>query len=252
MPTVSITELVDRAKAAADMRDNFVTPTQWMYWANQERLALDLFLARSGWTLAYEEHDITVTGNEGGLYEINPTQGVLALVCLYQVDSAGRIRMLKNQDAVSFLRRQPGYSGSPSGNANYYRVQHGGANPTSVLFVNMYPEPSPGETYKALYVPAPKKLVYTVSDAGTEAASFNYPMGWEERIVLGMARRALIKEESDTRAIDQEIAVWDQRIEEACWSRVLSESPAVRNTDSLNYGWTDRYSIPPVTYWTWV
>src|SRR5574338_366062 len=166
MPTTTVADLVDRAKAVSDMRDNFVTPTQWLYWASQERLALDLFLARSGWPLNMEDFDITVTGAEAGDYTVNPTGGVMAIVCVYQYDSSGRIRMLENQDAVSFLKRTPGYTGSPSGNANYYRVVTSGDG----LVLNMYPEPKAGETYRVVYIPHPKKLVLSSPGAWEEAS----------------------------------------------------------------------------------
>lgn len=247
MPTTTVTTLIDRAKATADMRDNFVTPTQWTTWATQERLALDLFLARAGWTIPLSDLTITVTGSEAGAYNVNPTGGVMAIVCVYQYDTSGRIRMLEHQDSVSFLKRVPGYTGSPRGNGAYYRVQNSADN----LILNIYPEPNTGETYKVVYVAHPKKLV--IATPGTwEEASVSYPMGWEERIVLGMARRGLIKEESDTKAVDQEIALWESRIEDACWNRVLADAPAVRNSDAGHYGWTDRYSMPPFGMWAWV
>lgn len=247
MPATTVTELVDRAKAVSDMRDNFVTPPQWLYWATQERLALDLFIARAGWAQKMTTLDIVVTGSEAGSYPVNPTGGVMAILCVHQVDSNGRTRLLMSQDYPSFLKRAPGYTGSPSGNANYYHLSWNADS----LTLNMYPEPKAGETYRVVYLPHPKKLVLS-SPGAWEETSVSYPMGWEERIVLGMARRALMKEESDTRAVDQEIALWDSRIEEACWNRILSEAPTVRNTDMLHYGWTDRFSLPPVSYWSWV
>lgn len=247
MPSVTTTELIDRAKAAADMRDNFVTPTQWLYWATQERLALDMYLARSGWALPLVDFNITVTGAEAGTFNINPTGGVMAIVCVYEFDTAGRIRQLQNQDAITFLKRKPGYTGSPIGHSNYYRVLWSGDN----LTLNLYPEPNTGETYRVVYLAHPKKLVLS-SPGAWEETSVAYPMGWEERVVLGMARRALVKEESSTSAIDQEISLWDSRIEEMCWNRVLSESPTIRNADQLHYGWSDRFALPPVTYWTWI
>jgi hypothetical protein len=247
MPATTASELVDRAKAVSDMRDNFVTPTQWLYWASQERLALDLFLARSGWTLPLTDFEISVTGAEAGVFNVNPTGGIMVVLCVYQYDSAGRFRLLKHNDSVSFLRRAPGYSGNPRGYSTYYRFSWSGDN----LVMNLYPEPSAGETYRVVYVPHPKKLVLS-SPGAWEETSVAYPMGWEERIVLGMARRALIKEESSTSSVDSEIALWDARIEEACWDRVLSSSPSIRNADQLNYNWTDRYTLPPVGFWTWV
>jgi hypothetical protein len=242
MPVTTVTDLIDRAKAVSDMRDNFVTPTQWVTWASQERLALDLFLARSGWTLPFSEFNITITGLEGGAYSVNPTGGIMALVCVLQYDSSGRVRPLEHENAVDFIR-----SSRTGGHAAYYRTSWSGDNIT----LNMWPTPAAGETYKVVYIPHPKKLA--ISAPGTwEEISVAYPMGWEERIVLGMARRALIKEESSTSAVDQEIGLWDSRIEEACWSRVLSSSPSVRNIDQVHYAWTDRYSYPPFGLWVWV
>lgn len=246
MPVTTVTDLIDRAKATSDMRDNFVTPAQWVAWASQERLALDLFLARSGWTLPFTDFNITVTGSEGGNYVVNPTGGVMAIVCVLQYDTSGRVRPLEAQNSVDFLKRIPGYTGS-SGYASTYRVSWSGDN----LTLNMFPEPKAGETYKVVYIPHPKKLAIS-SPGSWEETSVSYPMGWEERIVLGMARRALIKEESSTSDVDSEIGLWDSRIEEACWNRVLSNSPSVRNVDTTHYGWTDRYNFPPFGLWTWV
>jgi hypothetical protein len=247
VPSTTVSKLVDRAKATADMRDNFVTPEQWTTWATQERLALDLFLARSGWTLPLSDFNITVTGSENGVYNVNPTGGVLAIVAVYEYNAAGRIRMLQHADSVGFLHQVPGASGTPKGSSILFRANWSGDN----LTLNLYPEPTPGDTYRVTYIAHPKALVLSAPGAWEET-SVSYPMGWEERIVLGMARRALIKEESDTGAIDQEIALWESRIEEACWNRVLTSSPSIRNTDRMTYGWTDRLSLPPFSFWVWV
>lgn len=246
MPTTTVAQLISRAKATADMRDNFVTPDQWTVWATQERLALDLFLARSGWSLPLSDFNITVTGSEAGAFTVNPTGGVMAIVCVYQYDTSGRIRKLKHEDAVTFLRQVPGTTVRPTGHATYFRTLWSGDN----LTLNLYPEPTSGETYRVVYIAHPKALVVS-GPTGWQESSVSYPMGWEERVVLGMARRALIKEESSTQAVDQEIGLWESRIEETCWDRVLTSSPAVRNTDLTNYGWTDRISLPPVGYWVW-
>jgi hypothetical protein len=241
MPTVTTAELVDRAKAASDMRDNFVTPTQWMYWASQERQALDLFLARGGWPQQFSTFAYTAAGTANEDCTIDPLTGLMAIVAVHQVES-GRYRQIRHTNVVDFPR-----GSASSGHPVSYRVAWAGDE----VVLNFSPNPAAGEVFHVTYLPHPAKLVLD-TPVGTQASAVSYPLGWEERIVLGMARRALIKEESDTRSIDQEIGMWDQRIEEACWSRVLAEVPSVRNVDSLQYGWTDRYSLPPYMFWTWL
>lgn len=247
MPSVTTQELVARAQAASDMRDDFVTPTQWMYWASQENLSLNLFLARSGWTLPTADFDLVITGNEGGVYPINPTSNVMAVVCVHEMISNG-FRRVRFQDAISFMRQPPGATGGAKGHARFCRFQWSG----DTITMNLYPEGNVGETYRVTYLPHPNRLTLDASPASGFANTVAYPMGWEERVVLGMARRALMKEESDTRAVDQETQTWDRRIEEACWNRMLGESPVVRNVDNETYGWSDRIIWPPYpNSWFW-
>jgi hypothetical protein len=71
-------------------------------------------------------------------------------------------------------------------------------------------------------------------------------MGWEEYIVLYMARKALEKEESDSGPIQRQMAEMRAEIEEAAWTHVMSEVPAVRNSDR-----THDY-MPSREYWAWL
>ena len=247
MPSVTTLELMNRAAAVSDIRDNFVTPAQWMYWASQERLSLDLFLARSGWSVPTTNFDITVTGSENGVYNVNPSAGVMAVVCVHEMITQG-FRRVRYQDSISFMRQPPGATGGAKGHARFFRMQWSSDN----LTLNLYPEGNAGETYRVTYIPQSLRLTLDANPAAGYEGNVVYPMGWEERIVLGMARRALIKEESDTSQVDQEIKLWDGRIEEACWNRVMGESPVVRNVDNENYGWSDRIIWPPYpNSWFW-
>lgn len=244
MPAVTTLVLIDRAKATADSRDNFVTPTQWMYWCNQERQSLDLFIARSGWTqnVTVATIDLTAGSATTGLYPLvtvaTPSLAIMALVGIWEKDSSGHVRALKQLDAVSFMRQAPGATLSQN-HARYYTLTWS----VDKLIAQFYPAIGTGESYIMAYIPAAATM--TLSD------SVSYPMGWEERIVLGMARRALMKEESETRAVDEEIRLWEGRIEEACWSRVLAESPTVRNMDASQYGWGTKVIFPSPTMWWW-
>lgn len=248
MPAVSTQELIDRARATADSRDNFVTPTQWMFWASQERMALDIYIARSGYALPGMTFlDKVITGTEGGVYPLAPTGGVMAIVCIHEMTNNG-FRRVKYLDSVAYMKQPPGTVAGAHAHARFFRAIPSTTDDS--INLNFYPEPAAGETYRITYLPHPRKLAL-VADS-THDAQVVYPMGWEERIVLGMARRALIKEESDTKEVDREIKLWDMRIEEACWDKVLAESPRIRNGDVEEYGWSDRIIWPPYpNSWFW-
>lgn len=259
MPTVTTRDLVNRAKAASDMRDNFVTDTQWMYWATQERLALDMFLAQSGWPQSHTQGPLlvgagTATGDylvdtsvitSGGAYDY----GMMAVIGVYEMSSNGYYRALKHEDNISFTRQVGGTAARTRGHSRYYRVKTRQDN-DGIVF-NLFPEPETSESYTVVYIAHPKRLSLDVGPADGYINTVTYPLGWEERIVLGMARRALMKEESETREIDKEIKLWDGRIEEACWSRVLGAVPAIRNIDRSERGWAKDLVYPPFTQWWW-
>ncbi len=222
------------------MHDTFVTPPESMYWASQENLALTLFLARSGWTQNVATVTITVDGTEDGAFELETAP--LAIVAVHQLKS-GSYRPISYNNYVDFMRQPPGGTRA-TGDPNEWRVLWDQANDTHNL--NFYPEPPSGTVLVVSYIPEPDRLTLDDTPATGYANSVNYPMGWEERIVLGMARRALSKEESDTSDIRAQIAECDQRIEEACWNRVLAESPTVRNSQK------PQRTFPPPTQWVFL
>jgi hypothetical protein len=243
---VTTLELVKRAAAAADMHDNFVTPAVWMYWATQEHLALALFLARSGWTQNVKTTTITVTGSEAGVYAL--AVDPLAIVAVHQVRD-NRYRRVHLNNVADFLRQTPG-STVAKGDPIDYRVIWDQDN--DELELGFYPEPSTGSVFIVSYVPEPIPLTLTDPAPAGYSLSVKYPMGWEERIVLGLARRALAKEESDTREVIGQIKECEQRIEEAVWNRVLTEHPTVRNLDRESRGWTERLVYPSPSAWWFV
>jgi len=244
MPATTTAQLVERAKAAADMHDNFVTPKQWMYWATQERMSLDLFIARAGWTQDFETDGFTVTGSEGG--DFNLTFDLMAIVAVHQRHTNGQVRRLRLSDTASFLRQAPGTT-VVSGNAQEYRVRR----VADSVQLQLYPAPVAGEVYLVTYLPHPLPLTLDSSPATGYANSVHYPMGWEERIVLGLARRALDKEESDSTPVQRQIGAMNQEIEQLCWDRVTSDAPSIINRDMDMRGWVDRISYPNPIGWWW-
>lgn len=244
---VTTRELVDRAAAAADMHDNFITPAQWMHWASQENLALALFLARSGWTQNVKTTTITVTGAEAGAFPLGgtaPFLKVLAIVAVHQVRDT-LVRPIHLVNSVDFLRQTPGanrYTGDPV----EYRATWDQDSDSVVL--NFFPEPPAGTVIQVSYVPEPLRLTLETPPSGY-ASSVKYPMGWDERIVLGMARRALDKEESDSTVIQRQMRELDVVIEEAVWDRILAGNKTVRNRDHDMRGWTTDPRLPAASEW---
>lgn len=243
MPTITTREIVDRAAALAGVHDNFVTPAQWMYWATQEQLALSLFLARAGWTQNVTSQTFTVAGSEAGAFNLSVHP--LAIVAAYQVKS-NQVRILKLNNFPDFLRQVPG-SSNATGDPHEYRVIWDQANDRLVL--NFYPEPIIGTSIVVPYIAQPSRLSLDTSPAAGYVNSVKYPMGWEERIVLGMAENAKIRGEEDSSPIRTKIGVCEANIERAVYDIVLSQQATVRNLDGVTRGWKDRIEYPPFSDW---
>jgi hypothetical protein len=229
--------------AAADMHDTFVTPTQWMDWATQEHRALTISLAQSSWTQNLLTTTVTIDSADLGLI---PIPEPLAVVCVHHAGPQGT-RPLTHTNAVDLLRLVN--PSAPEGNASHFGVTY---DPDASQYtVRLVPQPRSGDQYTITYVPLPKTLVLGTPGAG-EANSVGYPLGFEERIVLGMARRALIKEESDTMALERLIKEEDARIERAIWGFVMSQVPTIRNVDRQARNWTSTLIYPPSRDWVWL
>ncbi len=242
---VTTRELYNRAAAAADMHDTFVTPAQAMFWASQENLNLALFIARSGWVQNVLTETITVDGTEDGVFPL--TADPLAIVCVHQSDSTG-YRALRYNNYVDFRRQAPG-SSLVTGDPVEFMVRWD--QDSDAMVFGFYPEPPSGTVLIVSYIPEPDRLTLDSAPAAGYANSVNYPMGWEERVVLGMARRALEKEESDSTALIRQMRECDSAIESACWDRALADSPTIRNVDRRSvFGRTISY--PPATQWVFI
>lgn len=242
MPAVTTSVLVTRAKVIADMHDNFVTPAEWMYWATQERLSLDYLMARSGWVHNATQVSITATGS--GDYSVGSTVP-LAVLCVHESSTQG-FRRLRYNNTVDFKRQAVGGT-VVNGAAVEYSLKLD-LSTTGVLKINFFPEPTSG-TYVVTVIAANNPLALTAA-TGYDT-SVVYPQGWEERIVLGMARRALVKEESETSALSAMIKDIEDQVERAVWNMVTSEAPTVRNGDVQNYGWDRDIYYPPSVQWRW-
>lgn len=232
MPTFTVLELVDRAKAAADMLDDFVTPAQWEAWVAVERMSLERLIMQAGYVLT--EAVVTINANGATSYPLTGGGDLLAILAVYEVVD-GRYRRIRSDDIFD---GKAGRDTADTGFASRFRVKQGAPGELEIAF---YPRPTTG-TFHVVYIPAP------------EAAGLNdpvsYPLGWEERIVLGLARRALAKEETVNPSIEAEIRRIEEHIEETAWNRMYASSGArVRNVDKVERNWFDSPEVPARDYW---
>lgn len=234
MPAMTLQSIIDRAAAQADMADGFVQPQTWVDWYNVAARALALFMARSGWV-----YNFAVSQDNEPDYTIEIPDFPLAILGVYEVRD-GRYRPLFPQSQAEFRRD------TTTGDAKFYCASMD-AN-SDELVVRLYPTPTSG-TYRALFFALPEDL--TLTDLET-AATVQWPLGFEEKIVLELAQKALVKEESDTRAVEKLMEKTDQMVEEFCWSRYLADSPTIRNVDLTVRGWANSMIYSPYESWYWL
>lgn len=235
MPTFTVQKLIDRAKAAADMHDDFVTPSQWIDWLNVEILSLERFIAQSGYVLRESQEIVSADGNS--VYELQKEP--LAVLAVFE-DVDGRFRRLRGEDVIDGQNLR---DYADSGRATKFRVS---SSADGTLFLGLYPAPQAGQTYRVSMIEVPPTVAATTD-------TVSYPLGWEERLVLGLARRALSKEETVNPGVESEIRRIEEHIEETAWNRLFANSGArVRNVDRVERGWLDSPEVPPRDYWVFL
>jgi hypothetical protein len=237
MPSFSAQNIIDRAAAASDMHDNFVDPNTWIAWLNVERQALDIFCARSGWVLSgLSAFDVPAAS----FVPYQLTSPVLAIVGVWEKDSSGRLRQLVHTNFIDMNRQVDG-TGPVTGIATNWSMDN--VLDDELINIHLFPRPTSG-TYRIVFAAATPPITSTVD-------AVVLPLGIEEYLVLRMARRALIKEESDVTSISKQIVEEKDRIEEICWSRAIGEVPAVRNVDVVNRTWSGQVIWPSHNSWVW-
>jgi len=234
MPVFTVSQIINRAAAAADMHDEFVSFEQWLAWLNVERANLQMFIVRHGMPMQNLQVETLLQPDRVALQ-----QDAVALVGVWET-RGGRFRQIQIRDFPGNFFQNTG--GPSTGPAQFVTVEDANTASTSQMFLRFFPR-DPVGTYIAVYAQAPPVLT-----ALTDAMSF--PMGMEELMVLKMAKKALVKEESDTEAIDKLITQQEKFIEEFVAARVLTNSGAVKNTDGLERdSWVFEPLYPEVNRW---
>ncbi len=239
MPVFQVQDLIDRAAAQADMHDDFVKPAEWLAWYNSERRALQIFMARHG--AAMQDLDITSTTAPD---VVTISGEFLALVGVWETRSGQLFRQLKISPFPNNFFQQTG--GPITGPSQFVTVEDDNTDVATQTLLRFYPR-DPSGTYVIVKAKAP-----AVATSATSTTSL--PMGIEERIVVGMAKRALIKEESDYSAVQLMINEQDRLIEEYVSARGMAQGMAVRNVDNVERsgGWQSELLYPEVSRWYWL
>jgi hypothetical protein len=225
------------------MIDGFVKPSEWLDWFNFERKALQISILKYGALL----NDLTLTSSVGSPV-ITIDSDILAIVGLWELTSSGKLRPIRIVNLPDNFRQLPAslpglIGGRITGPAEYATIEDGILNGPAFTTVTMFPVDLSG-TYVLVTLKSP-------TDATSNNESFAFPMGLEERIVLGMAKRAKIKEESDYSDIDDLIRQADRQVEDYAWSRIFAQAPSVRNVDLRERGWLGELNTITPDHWIW-
>lgn len=229
---VPVSELITRAQQAADMEDDFISQDTWVAWANAENRELYNRIARSGYPINVVSESITATGATE--YNITEPAAVIGIKGLSSSYKFYRIPIKHPSQAKTIGNVRVG---TPT---EAYVNCFPGEDPGSIQ-ITFYPNPASG-TYLVDTIGRPSTLAIS-GDPDEENVA--YPVGLEERIVLGMARRALGKEETTNPAIERMIFEADKNVDNFVHSYLMAESPTVRDMNELE-------RTPPFTEWIWV
>lgn len=225
MASVTVSELISRAVAAADMTDDFVSEAQWLYWANVANKKLAVKVAQLG--VPYNQYDEVITLN--GSFEYTVAEP-LAVVGFYFVQSDGRLRKLK---AIHPSQRVNYTATSANGDPAEFQVRRSASN----ILVTFYPVPTSGSVIMRA-IEYPDKLVYATPGVG-ESDTVSYPLGWEDFISLHMARNALAKEETINPLIESQLKDCESFIEASASNYLLTSAPKILDISKDNFEYDD-------------
>lgn len=199
---IEVQELIDRAKTYVDdehrAEDAWISPERWLTFFNVERRKLYKQWMRAGLVIPSP-----TTGYLQG--ESTEFEGVLAIVGVGK-DLGGTIQPLPN--AAMDAGRQPFWRSATQTSTPGHRWTAFGEGTTVTVeldgFNDLVYSAGPPETgnYLIRYIP-------TLAEVTDATDVVDLPDGGDERLVLGMAKRAGIKEAGRSALIESEIRDYD-------------------------------------------
>jgi hypothetical protein len=220
MAEFTVEQIVNRARVyiSDDHDDNggFIAPERWVDIFNAEYTSQYAEWVRSALISPAPEDETFST-------HTTTVEGVLALIGVAEDLGGGSVRVLK--PAQSTWGRSP-FWGYSSGNAEYWTA-HGTDDLTLTL------EPRVDASYFARYIPIPE-LPAELAD------EVDVPFGQDERLVLGVARRAKLKDGSASALLERLKLEADRDFAFRAHGRANGDAPRVRRV---------RETAPRVTGW---
>lgn len=99
-------------------------------------------------------------------------------------------------------------------------------------FIQLVPIAQANQTVRIWYSPRPQILF-------ADTATLDGISGWEDYVIIDAARKALLKQESDTAALMEEKLAMKQRIEEAAENRDVGDPETISDSRVRNFAWSD-------------
>lgn len=209
-------ELIDRARVYLD-DDNkdtngWLAPTSWLALLNTELAQLYRRHVRNGL--------VTPPATDQSLNTSPTLQNCLAIHGVAQVLPSGLYRLLT--PAQSAYGQKPFYGTPISNGPGHYWMAEGGADN---LTIKIEPDPTLAHgSYIARFTPT---LAYITALSQT----VDVPYGADERLVLGIARRANLKDSTTSALLERLMAESDAELAFQAFGR-LKDSPRVRRVVS--------------------
>lgn len=210
-------DLIDRARVYIDddhkETDGWISPTNWLTLFNVEYAQLFRKWVRAG-LIAPAYTETPFSGSSTSL------SGVLAIVGVAQDMGSYRRPVFPAQ---SVYGRAPFWGGTmDSGPSMSWAASGTGDN----LTLTLDPPDSATSNYLVRWIAAPAYA----TDATT---TVELPYGGDERLVLGAARRALVKDSTASQSINALIADADADLNFLAFGRANGDSPRVRRVTPL-------------------